>query len=141
MDRLRRNLMLGAASTTLTLGLPLGAKAAVLSLDDFIRISAQLCQRPADSLDRNMAQRILQALDTQGKSPGLLALAQQADADPVLAAELRAIWFSGMINTPSGNTLLGFQEVLAWNSAPFLHVPGSCGGPTGYWSEAPGINP
>lgn len=138
MDTQRRSLLLGAASA-FTLGLParVWAQVPAPSLDEFIQFSAALCQRPPAALDRTMAQHILLALQAQGKTAGLHALQQDTQADPALAAELRAVWFSGLMDTPSGAVLVGFVHALAWRSASFLHAPGSCGGPTGYWSEPP----
>lgn len=138
MDIQRRSLMLGAIST-LALGLPATgwAQTTPLSLDAFIQLSAKLCNRPATALDRAMAQRILQTLQAQEKLPRLQALQKDPHADIALAKELRSIWFSGLIETPAGVVVAGFTQALAWSSAPFLHAPGSCGGPTGYWAQAP----
>lgn len=139
MNTQRRSLLLGAMST-LALGLPAPARAAQdapLSLDAFIQLSARLCNRPAAALDRDMAQRILQELQAQGRSSGLRALQQDASADVLLASELRSIWFSGMMNSGADVIVVGFTRALTWSSAPFLHAPGSCGGPTGYWSAPP----
>lgn len=138
MDTQRRSLMLGAVST-LALGLPAPgwAQSPPLTLDAFIQLSATLCHRPAATLDRSMAQRILQAFQTQGKSSRLQALQQDAQADASLASELRSIWFSGLMDTSTGAVVVGFTQALTWSSAPFLHAPGSCGGPTGYWSDPP----
>lgn len=138
MNEQRRSLILGAIAVPV-LSLPAGPRAETTtpSLDEFIQISADVCQRPANTLNRDMAQRILSGLDAQGKASALADPQRQADAHPTLAAELRSIWFSGMMETPSGAVLVGFQHVLSWDSASFLHVPGSCGGATGYWSHAP----
>ncbi len=136
MDTQRRALMLGAAAA-MAMGVPARAWAASPSLDDFIQLSARACGHPPASLDRDMAQRVLQGLADQGKAARLLALVQDEKTDPALAAELRAIWFTGLMDTPSGTAVVGFQHALTWRSAAFLHVPGSCGGATGYWAEAP----
>ena len=136
MDTQRRALMLGAAATA-ALGMPARTWATALPLDDFIQLSARLCGQPPASLDRDMAQRILQGLVAQGKTAALPALLQDETAHPALAAELRAIWFTGLMDTPAGTAVVGFQDALTWCSAPFLHVPGTCGGATGYWSDAP----
>ncbi|WP_323012143.1 sugar dehydrogenase complex small subunit [Castellaniella sp.] len=138
MDTQRRSLMLGTLST-LTLGLPKAgwAQDVPMPLDTFIQFSAELCGRPPEALDRGMAQRILHALEDQGKLSRLQALYQNVKNDTPLADELRAAWFSGSIQTSDGAVLVGFVHALAWGSASFLHAPGSCGGPTGYWSEAP----
>ncbi|MGB6242116.1 MAG: hypothetical protein WBF69_06515 [Castellaniella sp.] len=142
MDTQRRSLMLGAVST-LALGLPAPgwAQSPPVSLDAFIQLSATLCNRPAATLDRGMAQRILQALQAQGKSSRLPALQQDAQADAPLASELRSIWLSGLMDTGAGAIVVGFTQALTWGSAPFLHAPGSCGGPTGYWSDPPPAHP
>lgn len=138
MDIQRRSLMLGAVST-LALGLPAPGwtQPIQLTLDVFIQLSAILCQRPAATLDRGMAQRILQEFQTQGKSSRLQALQQDAQADASLASELRSIWFTGLMDTGTGVVVVGFTQALTWSSSPFLHPPGSCGGPIGYWSDPP----
>lgn len=136
MDAQRRALMFGAAATA-ALGLPVHSQAASPSLDDFIQLSARLCGQTAAALNRDMAQRILQILVSHGKAADLQALLQDDAALPALATELRAIWFTGLADTSSGTVVVGFPDALTWRSASFLHVPGSCGGATGYWAEAP----
>lgn len=136
MDTQRRALMLGAAAT-MALAAPARTWAQTLSLDEFIQLSARLCQQTPTALDRDMAQRILQQLDSQGKTTGLRALLQDETTPSPLAAELRSIWFTGLMDTPSGAIVVGYQDALTWRSASFLHVPGICGGATGYWSEPP----
>lgn len=136
MDIHRRALILGAAAATVV-GITRPARAAAPSLDAFIKASAQLCECPPESLDHDMAQRILQLLMEQHEGAGLQALLQNPASEPALASRLRSIWFTGMADTPSGVVVVGFLHALTWRSADFLHVPGSCGGATGYWSLPP----
>ena len=107
-----------------------------LTLDAFIALSAQLTHRPADSLDRDMAQRMLDAFQPPGQPDALTRLAQDAASAPALAMAVRAAWFSGLI---PGHDIppVGYAQALVWSAAPFLHAPGICGGPTGYWAQPP----
>lgn len=138
MDTQRRSLMLGTVSI-LALGLPAPGwtQPTQLTPDAFIQLSAILCQRPAATLDRSMAQRILQEFQIRGKSSRLQALQQDVLADASLANELRSIWFSGLMDTSTGVVVVGFTQALTWSSSPSLHAPGNCGGATGYWSDPP----
>lgn len=138
MDARRRVLVLGSACAAL-LGWPaLGlAKTRALALDAFLDLSARLCERPRERLDRAMAQRIFEALELGRQSTALRALRRHSTSHPVLAARLRAAWFSGEVATAEGTVLVGFEDALVWDSAPFLHVPGQCGGATGHWAELP----
>jgi hypothetical protein len=138
-DRRRAILFSGLSLAGLGLPLPRQAQAAAgpVSIEGFIALSARLCGRPAAQLSPDMAARILALLRAQGQMDGLAALRRDASADPVLARALCAAWFSGRFTMAGQDVLVGYHEALVWSSAPFLHAPGSCGGPTGYWSEPP----
>ena|SRR5690606_6012098 len=136
----RRALVLSGLATAAIAGLPQVASgramAGGMTLDEFIALSSRLTERPASSLDRGMAQRILDALYSQGKLNQLAILAQDTSAQPALAAELRAAWFAGLL-PGHGSSPVGYEHALVWSAAAFLHVPGTCGGPTGYWAQPP----
>jgi len=129
----------GLSLAGLSLPFPRQAQAAAgtVSVDDFIALSARLCGRPASQLSADMAARMLASLREQGQMDGLAALLKNESADPALARALCVAWFSGRLSMAGRDTLVGYQEALVWSSASFLHAPGSCGGPTGYWAEPP----
>ncbi|MFA7438451.1 sugar dehydrogenase complex small subunit [Castellaniella sp.] len=134
MDTRRRALLLSTlASPVLARGA--GATPTAITPDDFIALCAQLCRQPVTALDRDMAGRILQICLQEGKMAALHTLLAAPDTPSPLASELRSAWYSGLMPGASGLQVVGFQHALAWNSTHFLHVPGICGGPTGYWSR------
>ena len=136
----RRALILSGLTGAAIAGLPYlpQARAATMpfTLDAFITLSSQLTHRPASSLNREMAQRIVDAFLAQGKQHELTALVRDPSAQTPLATELRAAWFSGLSPEPD-TAPLGYQHALVWSAAAFLHVPGQCGGATGYWAQPP----
>ncbi len=136
----RRTLVLSSLASAAIAGLPQMAQGRAtahgMALDGFIAMSSQLTHRPASSLDRGMAQRILDAFQAQGKQDELAMLAQDPSAHAALAADLRAAWFSGLA-PGHGSPPVGYEHALVWSAAAFLHAPGTCGGPTGYWAQPP----
>lgn len=137
----RRRVILFSGLSLAGLGLPLPgqaqAAADTVSIEDFIALSARLCGRPAAQFSPDMAARILALLREHGQMAGLAAMQKGASAEPALARALSVAWFSGRFTMAGRDVLVGYQEALVWSSAPFLHAPGSCGGPTGYWAEPP----
>lgn len=110
-----------------------------VSMDDFVALAAHLSGRAAATLDHDMASRILQVLVQQGKADGLLSLIKDSTSNPELANDVLAAWYSGQVTTQSGTSSIGFPHALVWSAAPFLHVPGTCGGATNYWANAPAV--
>lgn len=142
----RRRAVMAAGISGMGLGLvagPLparglaGGPAAVVSLDDFMALSARLVSRPVAALDRSMGARLLGVLHQRGQSAALKRLLASPAAGHVLAVAIRTAWYSGQWVQGDERVQLGFADALVWTTAPFLHVPGICGGATGYWAEPP----
>jgi len=103
-------------------------------------LSGQLTGRPATELDRDMGSVIWQAFVDRDLSSQLAQLAKSGKDDSELAGEIIIAWYSGICMTAAGPAVASHTRALLWKSAPFLHPWGTCGGPTGYWSEPP-VNP
>ena len=137
----RRALVLSGLAGAALLGVaPVGRLGATpasgISVQAFLQLSAVLVHRPANSLNQETAQRVLEAFLAQGKQEALIQLAQNPSLNTALAADIRAAWFSGLV-PGAGPAPVTYSQALIWSAAPFLHVPGTCGGPTGYWAQPP----
>lgn len=143
MDSRRRALVLSALSAS-TLSLPGMAvpqapqAAASVTTESFMQLACELTGRSLSSLDPDLAERMLAHLGKHGLLPRVAALVADPSSDPALAAGLLAAWYSGAFPDDLNAGQVGFQDALVWTSAPFLHVPGRCGGATGHWADAPG---
>jgi hypothetical protein len=51
------------------------------------------------------------------------------------AQALAETWYTGTAD--GGQTVLFYDQALMWRSCAFTKPPANCGGPFGYWSEAP----
>lgn len=51
------------------------------------------------------------------------------------AQALAETWYTGTVD--GGQTVLFYDQALMWRSCAFTKPPANCGGPFGYWSEAP----
>lgn len=142
MNPSRRALLFTSLSFT-ALQWPVFAQAQVLAastqptLDNFLALSAQLTGRGVASLNRDMANAIFIALRQQGKLAQAMALFDDDNANQDLAAEVLNAWYCGQLPRSSQTTVIGFSQILTWDTAPFLHAPGVCGGATGYWAQPP----
>lgn len=129
----------------LTAYLPIGARiiipcnaTASPSLDSFIAMSVKLTGQA--SLDRDMGKSILGAFIETGHGEDIAELI--ADATPeqsqlTIANAVVAAWYSGMSPIASATQVMGFNEALVWTALSYTKPWGSCGGETGYWSDAP----
>lgn len=118
---------------------PAGGTAAV-PLDDFMALSARLAGRSAADLDRSMGARLLAVLRQQEQLAALERLMAVPDAESTLSTAIRAAWYSGQWVRGEERVQLGFTEALVWTTASFLHAPGICGGPHGYWADPPHLS-
>jgi hypothetical protein len=134
----RRSLVLGGASVpTVAIGFPLAAGAQeTITVDQFRALSARLTG--VTDLDATAAGKLLDGFISMGRGPDLAVLA----ADPglstgALADAIVAAWYSGNYDTVAGLATFGLTNALVWKALKFTKPPGLCGGPTGYWADAP----
>src|SRR5699024_5903822 len=143
VDSRRRALVVSALSAG-TLSLPgmavprASPGSAPVTTQSFLQLACQLTGRSLSSLDPGLAERMLAHLDKHSFLPRVAALVADPSGDPELAASLLATWYSGVFPGDLNASQVGFQHALVWTSAPFLHMPGQCGGATGHWATAPG---
>jgi hypothetical protein len=134
----RRSLILGAASVaTLAIGLPLAAGAQdIITADQFRALSARLTG--VTDLDGAAAGRLLDGFIAMGRGPDLARLAANPGRNTgALADAIVAAWYSGSYDTVAGLATFGLTNALVWKALKFTKPPGLCGGPTGYWADAP----
>jgi hypothetical protein len=136
----RRSVILGGASVAaLTVGFPLCSFAeGSLTVDQFRTLSARLIGAGLPALDATAAGKLLDGFISMGRGPDLVVLA----ADPgtsvgTLADDIVAAWYSGLYTTSAGVAKLDVTKALLWHALDFTKPPGLCGGPTGYWADAP----
>lgn len=132
----RRRLIVGAIATVSYVFIN-DARAVDISVDDFLILSAEICARPLTAFNREMAVTILNNYLDQGQGQSILNLIRNPKSNSELSNEIRASWYSGILNTPSGSENIGYQYALIWDVNNFIHLTGTCGGQTGYWSLPP----
>lgn len=130
-----------SAAALVIVGAPFVAPAsasAAPSLDEFIAVSRKVTGQ--SSLDGGMGKNILAAFLSAGQGGDITSLI----ADPApehsetkIANAVVAAWYSGLSPLPGAREVTGFNEALVWNALTYTKPWGSCGGETGYWSEAP----
>ena len=54
-----------------------------------------------------------------------------------LADDIVAAGYSGAYQTAAGLADFNLTHALVWRALDFTKPPGLCGGPTGYWADAP----
>jgi hypothetical protein len=136
----RRGVILGGASAAaLAVGLPLrSATQETITVDQFRALSARLTGAGMTDLDAAPAGKLLDGFISMGRGADLAALA----ADPGISAgavadDIVAAWYSGLYTTSTGLATLDLTKALLWHALDFTKPPGLCGGPTGYWADAP----
>lgn len=109
-----------------------------MTVDQFRVLSAALTGVDLRALDVDLARTYLSAFLSTGRAAELARLAAEpgAAAGP-LAGEIVAAWYSGVCRTAQGEVLATFNDALIWSALDFTKPFGSCGGETGYWSDAP----
>jgi hypothetical protein len=119
----RRSVILGGASAaTLAVAFPLRSAAqASLTVDQFRALSARLTGVGLSYLDPAATARLVDGFMSSG-----------ALADDIVAA-----WYSGAYQTAAGLAEFNLTHALVWRALDFTKPPGLCGGPTGYWADAP----
>jgi hypothetical protein len=125
--------MLGrrAFLTVLACVSPLGRIAGVaqsFSLDDFVRLSSRLTGRT--DLDRAAAAAILKGiLATPGNATRLI------QPDAAMEREIIIAWYTGLYADARGERQLATHTgALQWRAIG-VHVPGTCAGRFGAWSQ------
>lgn len=129
-------------------GAPPAATAAATTAD-FAKLAAILTGFPAPA--PGIAARMVKAFATPARRAQLAALARvvtttpAADLDGALAAggltvlanELTAAWFSGVVNGAKGQQVVLYTDAYVWQAMTFSKPMGQCGGALGYWSTPP----
>lgn len=105
------------------------------ALANFVSLSAELTGYPPDSLDRQFASTLLQALIADGADIGTLGPGGDEVA-PELATQIISAWYSGVLPTTPTPTVAKFHDALVWRTVDFATPPSVCGQP-GAWAEAP----
>lgn len=135
----RSVLFAGLAAASACLPLRLQAREG-FSLDDFIALSSRLTDAPVATLDREAARIMYEAFDKRGLLPDIARLARQThprDVRSQFGDEIVAAWYSGVCLSAHGPVVAAYTSALIWTTTSFLHPPGTCGGPTGYWGDPP----
>ena len=118
------------------------AARAILSVEDFVRLSARLSGR--STLDPEVAAIYLKALLTvPGNGPllaelagGGLTRAQMTPAHLAVEEEILTAGYTGTYRANGTTHLATHTGALVW-SAIGRPAPGTCVGPTGSWSQPP----
>jgi hypothetical protein len=134
----RRSLIVGGASVAaLAIGLPLAAGAqGTITVDQFRALSSRLTG--VTDLNATAAGRLLDGFIAMGRGPDLaLLVAKSGLSTGALADAIVATWYSGSYDTVAGRATFGLTNALVWKALKFTKPPGLCGGPTGYWADAP----
>ena len=104
------------------------------ALAAFVSLSAELTGYPPESLDRQFASALLQALIGQGAE--VETLQEGGDIAEKLAVQIVSAWYSGVLPTTPTPTVAKFHDSLAWRTVDFATPPSVCGLPDA-WAEAP----
>jgi len=111
----------------------------LVSLDEFLEVSARLLERP--KLDPEVAQIYLSALLADRETGVTLANLVASNGNPT--PELRALsativewWYTGVYTVGGDNRVATHTGALVWN-AMSMPAPGTCAGPFGAWSRPP----
>ncbi|WP_162232254.1 sugar dehydrogenase complex small subunit [Methylogaea oryzae] len=117
--------------------LPLPVSAKGFGAKDFVALSARLTGRPTADFDPETAARMLKAFQGRGLGRELARLYLHPASNDALAGQVVSAWYTGVCQTAAGPAVATFNDALLWKTAAFLHPPGTCGGPTDYWSRPP----
>ena len=117
----------------------LWAQSPSTSLDDFLYLSSRLLERP--TLDRDLAQVYLTALNNDRDSAATLAILAQMNGNPtpeqrVLMGTIVEWWYTGVYEVRGEPRVATHTGALMW-SALSMPAPGTCAGPFGAWSRPP----
>ena len=149
MRRALLRALAGAGALGLT-GAGLGAPpAAAAATADFGKLAAILTGFPAPA--PGIAARMHKAFATPARRAQLAALARVVASTPaanldaalatggltLLANELTAAWFSGVVNGANGPQVVLYTDAYVWQAMTFSKPMGQCGGALGYWSTPP----
>ncbi|HET7447242.1 MAG TPA: sugar dehydrogenase complex small subunit [Methyloceanibacter sp.] len=135
----RRGVILGGASVVaLAVAFPLGSRAqASLTVDQFRALSARLTGAGLSDLDPAATAKLLDGFNSLGRGADPVALAASGAVSGALADDIVAAWYSGAYQTAAGLADFNLTHALVWRALDFTKPPGLCGGPTGYWADAP----
>ena len=100
-------------------------------------MSARLTGAGLWDLDPAATAKLLDGFNSLGRGADLVALAASGAVSGALAYEIVAAWYSGAYQTAAGLADFNLTHALVWRALDFTKPPGLCGGPTGYWADAP----
>jgi hypothetical protein len=123
--------------------------AGTLTATQFSALSAALTGYPA--ADAATSAKMLRAFATPARRAQLAALAKVVAATPAagldaaisaqkldgIANDLVGAWYSGIVTNGKAQTLVLYTGALVWTAMTYSKPMGVCGGPTGYWANAP----
>jgi hypothetical protein len=69
--------------------------------------------------------------------PAELDAALRAQKLDLIANQLVAAWYSGVVTTDHGPQLVLYTDALVWKAMTYSKPMGVCGGATGYWANPP----
>lgn len=90
---------------------------AALGLEDFLRLSADLCGVPAARLDRGLAAKYLASVRAWARASDLAALSRGAGGQRKLAEAILECWYTGLYETGGGLRVAAYEDALAWEAA------------------------
>jgi hypothetical protein len=135
----RRSVIMGGASVAaLAVAFPFRSPAQdSLTPEQFRNLSLRLTGAGLSDLDPTAAAKLLDGLTSMGRGADVAALAANGATGGTLANDIVAAWYSGVYETPTGPATFNLIDALVWDVLDFTKPPALCGGPTGYWAEAP----
>ncbi len=108
-----------------------------LTSAQFRNLSLRLTGAGLSDLDPVVASQLLDGFNSLGRGADLAALAASGASTGALADDIVAAWYSGAYHTASGLAEFNLPDALVWDVLTFTKPPALCGGPTGYWADAP----
>ena len=114
-------------------------RAAAISLDQFLELSARLLRRT--KLDPQLAQIYLDALSADPDSAVHLITLYQMNGNPTpeqaaLSGTIVEWWYTGVYTIDGKPRLATHSGALMWDALG-MPAPGTCAAPFGAWSRAP----
>ena len=129
--------------------LALAQTSTALTAAQFGKLSAALTGYP--EADADAVGKMMRAFATPARRASLATLAQVVATSPpsdldaalkarkldVIANDLVAAWYSGVVTNGSKSQVVLYADALMWSAMTYTKPMGVCGGVTGYWADPP----
>jgi len=129
--------------------LALAQTSTALTAAQFGKLSAALTGYP--EADADAVGKMMRAFATPARRASLATLAQVVATTPpsdldaalkarkldVIANDLVAAWYSGVVTNGSKSQVVLYADALMWSAMTYTKPMGVCGGVTGYWADPP----